>query len=111
MKTSTYILSAICISAVAFPLGVWANSQASHTISQKNRTYSPGKITIKAGESLKVVNDDIFLHHAFVDEANMTYDSGSMEEGDSRTIKFEEAGEYELLCAIHPKMKLKVTVE
>ena len=41
----------------------------------------------------------------------MTYDSGSMEEGDSRTIKFEDAGEYELLCAIHPKMKLKVTVE
>lgn len=111
MKTSTFILSAALISAVAFPIGVWANTQTDHIISQKKRKYAPTAITIKAGESLTVVNDDIFLHHAFVDAENMQYDSGSMEEGDQRTVAFNTPGEYQLLCAIHPKMKLAVTVE
>ena len=111
MNKPAFLLSACLISAIAFPIGVWANAQTAHIISQKNRTYAPGEISIKAGDTLKVVNDDIFLHHAFVDEDNMQFDSGSMEEGESREIIFTQPGQYDLRCAIHPKMKLKVTVE
>lgn len=104
---------AILIALIAFPVGVLAQTVNDDviTISQKRRKYAPVAVTIKPGDILRVVNDDIFLHHAFVDNDDMKYDSGSMEEGEKRDIKFPTRGEFQLQCAIHPRMRLTVTVE
>lgn len=102
---------ALLISLIAFPAGVLAQSQDVITISQKKRKYAPGAVMIKAGDKIRIVNDDIFLHHAFIDEETMTFDSGSMEEGETRDIRFSAAGTFQVRCAIHPKMRLDVTVE
>lgn len=103
---------AICIvSLIAFPVGVLAQAESGVVISQKKRTYAPGKVTIRAGETIKIINDDIFLHHAFVDSDEMDFDSGSMEEGETRTVQFNKRGKFQVKCAIHPKMNLDVTVE
>lgn len=101
------------IALIAFPAGVLAQSATDDviTISQKRRKYAPGAVTIKPGDTLRIVNDDIFLHHAFVDDEALQYDSGSMEEGEMRDIQFTEAGNYQVKCAIHPRMRLEVTVE
>ena len=103
----------LLVALVSYPLGVLAQNSTSDiiTISQKKRTYAPKAVTIKAGEKLRIVNDDIFLHHAFVDSPELQYDSGSMEEGEKRDIQFNTPGEYKVKCAIHPKMVLDVTVE
>lgn len=79
-------------------------------ISQKKRTYAPGAVTITKGNSIKIINDDIFLHHVYIDEDNMEFDSGSQKKGTIVEIAFKERGIYDVLCAIHPKMKLEVTV-
>lgn len=114
MKKS-FALKATLLSSFFFPAGIVLNAYASSddaiTISQKNRTYAPEAITIRAGESIRIINDDIFLHHAFVDNERMEYDSGPIEEGEARKISFPEKGEFNVECAIHPKMKLTVTVE
>lgn len=109
-KSPSTLTKAIIISMIAFPAGVVAQSSSVVTISQKQRTYAPGQVTIQSGDILRVINDDIFLHHAFVEDDRMSYDSGSMEEGETRDIQFSEPGEYQVRCAIHPKMKLDVTV-
>lgn len=59
-------------------------------MSQKGRTYALGAMSIKVGETIKILNDDMFLHHVFVDSENMEYDSGSMEEGDAVDILFKK---------------------
>jgi plastocyanin len=41
----------------------------------------------------------------------MKYDSGEQRPGRVLTIRFEKPGEFVLECAIHLKMKLRVTVE
>ena len=104
---------AFLIALIAFPVGVLAQSATDDviTISQKRRKYAPGAVTIKPGDTLRIVNDDIFLHHAFVDNDVLTYDSGSMEEGETRDIAFTQAGTYQVKCAIHPRMRLDVTVQ
>ena len=103
----------LIVALVAYPIGVFAQHATTDiiTISQKKRTYAPKAVTIKAGDKLRVVNDDIFLHHAFIDSPDLQFDSGSMEEGEERDIEFTKPGEYQLKCAIHPKMNLDVTVE
>lgn len=112
-QSHLFLKKVFLISAIAFPVSVFAQTEANkiQVISQKNRTYAPGEVEIKTGEKLRIVNDDIFLHHAFVDNENFTYDSGSMEEDETRDIIFDKTGTYEVRCAIHPKMLLEVTVK
>jgi plastocyanin len=81
-------------------------------VSQRGRMFDPGEVTLRAGEALKIVNNDgDLLHHAYVEAPGFKFDSGEQEPGQSVSIRFPEAGAYEVLCGIHPKMRLKVTVK
>ena len=81
-------------------------------ISQKGRDFEPRTVTIKRGEALQIVNDDGDLrHHAYIDSASFSFDSGDQEPGTKTTIVFPVAGDFDVLCAIHPKMKLVVHVK
>lgn len=111
MPRFSLLHQSLIVGTIAFSVGAYAANQTEHVVSQKKRKYSPKDLTIKTGDTIKVVNDDIFLHHAFVDSENFEFDSGSMEEGDETRITFTDAGEYQIKCAIHPRMNLNVTVE
>jgi len=81
------------------------------SIAQRDERFHPNRILLKRGESLQVTNEDRFVHHVYVDAPEMKYDSGEQRPGRVLTIPFEKRGEYVLECAIHLKMKLRVTVE
>jgi plastocyanin len=82
------------------------------TISQKGREFHPGQITIKRGETIQIVNDDgDLLHHAYIDAKDFSFDSGDQQPGSRTDITFPVAGTFDVLCAIHPKMKLQVKVQ
>ncbi|MDO9427558.1 MAG: hypothetical protein Q7T93_12080 [Methylobacterium sp.] len=83
-----------------------------HEVSQKGRAFQPAALVIKRGETVQVLNDDAdLLHHAYVDAPDFTFDSGDQEPGEKARIVFPVAGTFAVLCGIHPKMKLTVTVE
>ena len=95
---------------VAFATLAIAQSQL--LISQKGRQFRPGDVTIRRGETVQIVNDDADLrHHAYIDSDSLKYDSGDQEPGSKISIAFPVAGDFEVLCAIHPKMKLDVHVK
>lgn len=82
-----------------------------YTISQKGRQFHPGEISIKRGETLEIVNDDgDLLHHAYIDSPKLSFDSGDQQPGSRTDITFPAPGDFEVLCAIHPKMRLVVHV-
>ena len=99
--------------AMVTGFGIFAVLAASQiSVSQKGREFTPQSVTIKRGESVLVVNDDADLrHHAYVDSDKFNYDSGDQEPGSKTSIAFPVAGTFEVLCAIHPKMKLSVRVQ
>jgi plastocyanin len=83
-----------------------------YTVSQKGREFHPGEITIKRGETIKIVNDDAdLLHHAYIDSPTFSFDSGDQTPGTVTPITFTVAGNFNVLCAIHPKMLLVVHVQ
>ena len=89
-----------------------ALAQQQYVVSQKGRQFRPGEITIKRGETLQIVNDDGDLrHHAYIDSDKFRFDSGDQEPGSKTNVTFPVAGEFDVLCAIHPKMKLVVHVK
>jgi plastocyanin len=83
-----------------------------YSVSQKGREFHPGDMTIKRGETIQIVNDDAdLLHHAYIDSPKFSFDSGDQQPGSKTDITFPVSGEFEVLCAIHPKMKLVVRVQ
>ena len=82
-----------------------------YAISQKGRQFHPGEISIRHGETLQIVNDDgDLLHHAYIDSPKFAFDSGDQQPGTRTDITFQTPGNFEVLCAIHPKMRLVVHV-
>ena len=66
---------------------------------------------IKRGETLKFVNDDgELLHHAYLSAETFDFDTGDQQPGSQFDVVFSVAGDYTVLCGIHPKMKLLVRV-
>ena len=97
----------ITIAALALPLYAAA---AEHTVSQKGKAFSTPAITIKVGDKIAFKNDDPFVHNVFsLDEAN-SFDLGTYAQGQAKSQAFAKAGKFEIECAIHPEMKLVVTV-
>ena len=83
-----------------------------YTVSQKGREFHPGAITIKRGETIQIVNDDgDLLHHAYIDSPKFSFDSGDQQPGSRSDVTFPVSGDFDVLCAIHPKMRLAVHVQ
>ncbi len=80
-------------------------------ISQKGRAFQPGEISVARNETIEIVNDDgDLLHHAYIESDTFNFDSGDQEPGSHTLVTFPVSGDFNVLCGIHPKMKLKVVV-
>lgn len=77
-------------------------------VSQKDKAFAPGEITVKKGVVVSFQNDDSVAHNVFSKEAK--FNLKVQPPGDRKTVTFDEPGTYEVRCAIHPKMILKVKV-
>lgn len=105
--------------AIAFAAGAltafgtyMAGALPQNTISQKDREFHPGEISVKLGDTIQIVNDDgDLLHHAYIDTPSFSFDSGDQKPGSVTPITFTVAGDFDVLCAIHPKMLLVVHVK
>jgi plastocyanin len=82
-----------------------------YLITQKDQEFRPRQIVIRRGETLRFINDDgELLHHAYLSSDTFSFDSGDQQPGSQFDVVFYVAGDYTVLCGIHPKMKLAVHV-
>jgi cytochrome c peroxidase len=80
-------------------------------VGQKDRKFAPSAVAIRAGQSLAIVNDDVRTHTVNTAGPQTTFSSEAMEPGDRVILPFKEAGTFQVICGIHPEMRLDVTVE
>ncbi len=83
---------------------------ADSVVRQAATSFVPRQMDLARGTSIRITNDDPFVHHVYVDTPQMNYDSGEQRPGQSAVIKFDTPGSYVVQCAIHLKMRLAVTV-
>lgn len=79
-------------------------------ITQKAKKFDKKKVTISKGDSIKFVNADTIAHNIHSRGAGK-FDLGAQKPGTSMSHVFAADGTFKIRCAIHPKMKLKVTVK
>lgn len=84
---------------------------ADMTISQKGKQFDKTEITAKVGDRLLFQNDDTTAHNVHSATGGHRFDLGLQKPGDSTSITLDKSGTFEARCAIHPKMKLNVTVQ
>ncbi|WP_201833452.1 cytochrome c peroxidase [Microvirga zambiensis] len=95
----------------AMAFGTDAEVVATSTVSQKDRRFTPGAVVLTVGEALRILNDDIRVHNVRVDGPDKSFNSDAQNPGDTVTIGFDRAGHYDVICGIHPEMRLSVNVE
>ena len=103
---------AACGAALASVLGAWAAWAASvPVVTQANRKFQPQQIEVARGGTIRFVNDDgQLLHHVYSTSPDFGFDSGEQEPGKAIEERFPVPGTFTVLCGIHPKMHLVVTV-
>jgi plastocyanin len=83
---------------------------ASTTISQKGRLFSMDSMTIKKGDSVVFNNDDTVPHNVISKAAGNEFDLGYQPPGASTPVTFDATGDVDVICTIHPRMKLTIHV-
>jgi plastocyanin len=78
-------------------------------VSQKDKAFAPGTVDAKVGDSVVFHNDDTVAHNVMSTGADK-FNLGSIKPGASAQATLGAAGDVEVRCAIHPKMKLVIKV-
>ena len=88
-----------------------AGAATDHKINQQNKNFSTKEIAIAAGDSITFMNADEVTHNVYSVTPGLEFELRTQAPGKSDLVKFDKAGTLTVECAIHPKMKLQVTVK
>jgi plastocyanin len=90
----------------------FAARAADTTVTQSHTSFDVDSATLKAGDSIIFSNKDDVTHNIqVVNSDGDADDKGLQKPGQDIKATFAKAGEYKVRCAIHPKMKMTVTVQ
>ncbi len=88
--------------------GGGATAPTTATVRLADRAFSPRSVTIAAGGTVTWRNDDDREHTATSTAG--AFNSGTLAEGGTYRKRFDTAGTFPFLCALHPEMTGSVTV-
>lgn len=74
----------------------------------KDSAYSPATLTVKVGETVQFVKDDVTPHT--VTASDKSFDSGNMNQNAAWSHVFAKAGTYRYICTFHANMKGSIIV-
>jgi plastocyanin len=101
--------SVVAVVALASMFAHGSGAAADFTIGQKNKAFSVRQITIKVGDRITFVNDDIVKHNVFSETKGAEIDF-PQPPGRSDSVRFLQPGTVAVECALHPEMRLEVQV-
>lgn len=89
---------------------VVALAATNYVVHQKGRTFSLETLTIHKNDVLTFMNDDTVAHNILSASSGNEFNLGAQHPGLLTDVTFTEAGIVNIVCAIHPRMRMTVTV-
>ena len=81
-------------------------------VNQRNRAFQPAAIEVARGDTVSFVNDDgDLVHHVQSKSDGFAFDTGEQPGGARSDVRFTKPGSFTVLCGIHPRMRMTVTVK
>jgi len=102
-KFAAVAAAATMISCAAYAAGMVS-------VDQKGLAFSTGALTVASGTIVSFNNGDSTSHNILVNGNGVNMNSGLQAPGVSFKVPFLKPGTYQVMCGIHPKMKMTVTV-
>ena len=75
---------------------------------QKNKSFQPRVVILRAGSAVEFPNHDPFFHNVFSLFDGKRFDLGLYEAGGTRLVHFDKPGISFIFCNIHPEMSAVV---
>lgn len=102
----------LCCGPLVAPLVLpaWAQTGPASAISIDNFTFSPAKLTVKAGTTITWTNKDD-IPHGIGSADNSFTRSKALDTDDAFSFTFTTPGTYQYFCYIHPHMVGTIVVE
>jgi plastocyanin len=88
------------------PLSVGTKTES---VAVRDFAFAPGNLQVPAGAAVTWTNYDDAPHTATAKDES--WDTGILNKGDTKTITFDKAGDYEYYCTVHPAMIARLTVQ
>ncbi len=100
----------VVLSCIVF-CGLSAGALAANlVVHQQGRAFSSDSIAIRAGQAVTFLNDDTVPHNVMSTSQGNEFNLGSQPPGTAVDVTFKVVGDVQVICAIHPRMKLIVKV-
>ena len=104
------VLGAVVGSGLAGGVIVARAQSTTTAVSIDNFTFTPQKLTVKAGTTVTWTNKDD-IPHGIAATANAFNRSKALDTDDSYSFTFTTPGTYQYFCYIHPHMTGTIVVE
>ena len=85
-----------------------ANAAQSSSVTITDFEFSPATITVNVGDTVTWTNEGPTMHTATAEDGS--FDTGNLEQGESGSATFNDAGTIPYICTPHPFMKGRVVV-
>ena len=85
--------------------------QAPQVVTQEGKKFQPSRLTIQRGDSVVFANHDPVVHNVFSQTPGFEFNLKRQPPGARGAVRFERVGVVDVRCAIHPSMKLTITVQ
>jgi plastocyanin len=95
------------LAVCAFAATAWA---ATLTVEQRGRSFGVADLSVKVGDTVTFINNDIYGHNVYSETKGAVFDIGLQEPGETLDVTFDEAVIAKVRCRIHPRMALQVSV-
>lgn len=117
MNKTFLFLGFLMVVAVVSVSGCTSNTSQTNSTSNlgpndvtiQNFAFSPATLTVKAGTTVKWVNQDSATHQVVSDTG--LFNSGDLSKGQSFSFTFNQTGTYAYHCMIHPSMTGSIVVQ
>ena len=96
--------------ASSAPASSSGGAGAGPTVTMQNVAFSPGTVQAKVGQTVTFKNDDSPAHNVTYVSGPKFTSSGTINPGQSFTLKLTQAGTIHYFCTIHPFMKAEIVV-
>jgi plastocyanin len=108
---SFHVIRAIVLAALLLSANAGFTFGDEIKVNQANKTFDPGAVTIKTGDTVDFANGDTVAHNVYTRGTPQDFSLGTIKPGDEKKVTFSAPGTYDVKCAIHPGMKMTVTVQ
>jgi plastocyanin len=86
-------------------------AKAAVDVTISNFKFVPPSVSVAKGGAVTWTNKDSAAHTATLDQGAGAFDTGTLNQGDSKKITFDTAGSFAYICSFHPFMKGTVVVQ